>query len=443
MSDPETPTSITSRIKNALEPNFRSVLVEGEISSWKPSAAGHAYFSLKDANAVLPCAFFGLASRRFAFVPRDGVKVRALGDLSVYAPRGNYQLVVRSLEQAGLGDLMLRLEELKRKLLAEGIFDAALKRPLPFLPRKIGVVTSPTGAVIRDILNVTYRRFPGLNIVLAPARVQGEGADIEIIEGLRMLNALAEPPDAIIVARGGGSIEDLWCFNSEALAREIRASRIPVISAVGHETDTTICDFAADVRAPTPSAAAEIVAARKDDLDAAVALSGRRLGVALHSALRQNQQRLDFASQRFGRSLPDAITTAHARATLLASRLARGAEGMLRKAALRTRDFETLLSRSLRDAVVEQKNHLRDLSTRLTSTNPETVLRRGYAIIKNREGDAVTRVGQVAPNDIVRACLSDGEFEALALGGGNAKTAPRGKTKKQQNQQSQQPDLFG
>ena len=453
----DTPTSVTMRIKNALEPNFRAVLIEGEISGWKPSPAGHAYFNLKDETAVLPCAFFGIAARRLAFAPRDGVKVRALGDISVYAPRGNYQLVVRSLEPAGLGDLMMRLEELKRKLLAEGLFDAALKRPLPFLPRKIGIVTSPTGAVIRDILNVTLRRFPGLNAVIAPARVQGEGAEAEIIAGIRALNALVEPPDVLIVARGGGSIEDLWCFNSEALARAIRDSRIPVISAVGHETDTTICDFAADVRAPTPSAAAEIVTANKADLDAMLESFGKRVRVALIGALRQNRQRFDYASSRFGGALPKAVETASSRTALVASRLARGAEMMLRRPALRVQELENALTVKLRNSITSQRNRLENIGTRLAGSNPATVLERGYAIIRNRAGQTITQVAQVAPDEIITARLSDGEFDAQALGGEKTNRNPKKRTTqngeprnrkpqngKQQNgkQQNEEPDLF-
>ena len=450
-SAPETPSSVTQRIKSALETNFRSILVEGEISNWKPSAAGHVYFNLKDAGAVLPCAFFSITSRRLAFQPRDGVKVRASGDIGVYAPRGNYQLIVRALEPAGIGDLMARLEELKRKLLAEGLFDHALKRPLPLLPRKIGVVTSPTGAVIRDILNVAARRFPSLNIVLAPARVQGEGADLEIIEGLHQLNALPDPPDAIIVARGGGSIEDLWCFNSEALARAIRASRIPVISAVGHETDTTICDHAADLRAPTPSAAAELVAACKETLDSTVdilskrlsgamrstlenararvsAVSPRRLEQSLRGALRQNQQRFDFASQRLARTMPDTIASAKNELTHSSTRLVRSVETALRAAAIRLGNFEA----------------------RLNSSNPEIVLKRGYAMLKNRSGEVLTSAAQIEPNDVVNIRLSDGDFDALALGSARpasdslmrepALAAPR--RRKPKNSQDAQLDLF-
>jgi len=221
----------------------------------------------------------------------------------------------------------------------------------------------------------------------------------------------------IIVARGGGSIEDLWCFNNEALARAVRASRIPVISAVGHETDTTICDFAADVRAPTPSAAAEIVAARKDDLDATLGALHKRLRVALDSALRQNQQRLDYASLRFARLLPDSLKTAHSRLEIAATRLARGAEGMLRRPALRVQEIENKLVSNLRNAIAAQCNRLDKLETRIAGTNPATVLERGYAIITNRAGRAVTSVAQTAPDEIVTARLSDGEFKSRVLGG--------------------------
>lgn len=259
--------ALTVQIRQALETTFKGVWVEGELSNVRMQASGHAYFTLKDARSQLPAAMFAGSLRGVPFRLADGLKVRALGDVSVYEPRGAYQLIVRQLEKVGAGDLMAQFEELKRKLQAEGLFDAARKRPLPLLPRTVGIVTSPTGAAIRDMLTVTRRRFPNLRILLAPVRVQGDGAAREIAEAVDTFNR-APPelrPDVLIVGRGGGSIEDLWCFNEEVVARAIHRSAIPVISAVGHEIDFTISDFVADLRAPTPSAAAEVVVGRKDE----------------------------------------------------------------------------------------------------------------------------------------------------------------------------------
>ncbi len=254
-------SELTRRIKSSLEDQFPTVWVEGEISNLRTPSSGHAYFTLKDDSAQLRCVLFRGRGRRVAFQPEDGMQVLAFGGLDVYLARGEYQLVVELLEPKGVGALQLAFEQLKRRLEAEGLFDAARKRPLPPFPRTIGIVTSPTGAAIRDILHVIARRFADLRIVVCPVRVQGEEAPAEIVR------AIAAPRrsrlDVVIVGRGGGSIEDLWAFNDERVARAIAACRVPVISAVGHETDFTIADFVADLRAPTPSAAAELVVREK------------------------------------------------------------------------------------------------------------------------------------------------------------------------------------
>src|SRR5579884_2729490 len=245
--------------------DFRSIWVAGEVSNCRQASSGHYYFSLKDEEGQLKCALFKNTSRYVRFKPRDGLAVLARGNLEVYEARGEYQLIVEALEPQGAGALQLAFEELKKKLAAEGLFAAERKRPLPRFPRRIAVVTSPTGAVIQDILHVLERRFQGLHVRLFPAQVQGEGAVEQICQGIRYFNQSGWG-DVIIVARGGGSLEDLWSFNEEAVARTIAASSIPVISAVGHETDFTIADFVADHRAPTPSAAAEIVVCTRESL---------------------------------------------------------------------------------------------------------------------------------------------------------------------------------
>jgi exodeoxyribonuclease VII large subunit len=257
-----TVSALTIELRAVLEERFPAVWVEGEISNFRLYGSGHAYFTLKDAEAQLRCVLFRNRGRRIKFEPADGLHVMAFGSVEVYAQRGEYQLVVELLEPKGLGALQLAFEQLKARLTLEGLFDPARKRELPRFPRKIGIVTSPSGAAIRDMLRVIGRRFGELHIVIAPAKVQGEGAAEEIAQGLRDLNALGDV-DVIIVGRGGGSLEDLWAFNEEVVARAICASKAPVISAVGHEVDFTIADFVADLRAPTPSAAAELVVREK------------------------------------------------------------------------------------------------------------------------------------------------------------------------------------
>ena len=257
-----TVSALSQQLSAVMEERFPAVWVEGEVSNFKVYGSGHAYFTLKDEGAQLRCVLFRNRARRVRFEPKDGLSVMAFGAVEVYAQRGEYQLVVELLEPRGLGALQLAFEQLKERLAAEGLFDARRKRPLPRFPRKIGIVTSPSGAALRDMLRIIGRRFGEVHIVLAPARVQGDGAAAEVAQGVRELNALGGV-DVIIVGRGGGSLEDLWAFNDEMLARTIVASKVPVISAVGHEVDFTIADFVADVRAATPSNAAELVVREK------------------------------------------------------------------------------------------------------------------------------------------------------------------------------------
>src|SRR6059058_3477266 len=273
---PVTVSELTASIRGALEKRFASVWVEGENSNFRAQNSGHWYFTLKDEFAQLRSACYRSSNQRIRFRPEDGLQVRARGRLSVYEPKGEYQLIVEALEPVGAGALQLAFEQTKARLLAEGLFATELKRAIPIFPRRIAVVTSPSGAALRDIINVISRRTRSVHLLVAPARVQGDGAAGEIARAIRFLNehharvSQESGIDVIIVGRGGGSIEDLWAFNEEVVARAIRASMIPVISAVGHETDFTIADFAADLRAPTPSAAAELVAAREDEIAALI-----------------------------------------------------------------------------------------------------------------------------------------------------------------------------
>ena len=258
-------SDLTAEIRALLETSFSGIWVEGELSNFRQPTSGHMYFTLKDQESQIRVVMFRMANRQLKFQPRDGLAILVYGELSVYEPRGEYQIVAEYLEPRGLGALQLAFEQLKEKLQAEGLFDDSRKRPIPMLPRRIGVITSPTGAAIRDILQVLGRRFATVDVLIHPVTVQGDQAAREIVEALHELNRRGGL-DVVIVARGGGSIEDLWAFNEEVVARAIADSKIPVISAIGHEVDYTIADFVADLRAPTPSAAAELVVSKKDEL---------------------------------------------------------------------------------------------------------------------------------------------------------------------------------
>src|SRR5437762_9383890 len=309
---PVTVSELTASIRSALEKRFASVWVEGEISNFRAQNSGHWYFTLKDEFAQLRSACYRSSNQRIRFRPADGLQVRARGRLSVYEPKGEYQLIVETLEPVGAGALQLAFEQTKARLQAEGLFAAELKRAIQFFPRRVGVVTSPTGAAIRDIINVISRRTRSVHVLFTPVRVQGEGAAHEIVRAIKFLNDHHargnhdSRVDVIIVGRGGGSIEDLWAFNEEGVARAIRNSVIPVISAVGHETDFTIADFVADLRASTPSAAAEIVAAHEQELCARLASLTGTLARALRyrvSAARNQVQELALSPAL------DAVTT--------------------------------------------------------------------------------------------------------------------------------------
>jgi exodeoxyribonuclease VII large subunit len=315
-----TVAELSFAVKDLLEASFPDIWVTGEVSNFRAAASGHYYFTLKDATAQLRAVCFRNQARYLKFKPQDGLSVIARGRLSVYEARGEYQLYVEYLEPAGVGALQFAFEQLKKKLAAEGLFDEARKKPLPVLPRAIGVVTSPTGAAVRDILRVIQRRFPNMNVFLYPATVQGGNAAAEIVEGIEYFNR-HRIIDVMIVGRGGGSLEDLWPFNEEIVARAIAASKIPVISAVGHETDFTISDFVADLRAPTPSAAAELVVQRKEDFHAEVENRVRHMAqnmrlrisearaelteLRMHRAFQHLPSRLQERSQRIDEALAD------------------------------------------------------------------------------------------------------------------------------------------
>jgi exodeoxyribonuclease VII large subunit len=427
---------LAMRIKAHLEDQFPAVWVEGEISNLRTPSSGHAYFTLKDDTAQLRCVLFRGRGRRVAFQPEDGMQVLAFGGLDVYLARGEYQLVVELLEPKGVGALQLAFEQLKRRLEAEGLFDAARKRPLPPFPRTIGIVTSPTGAAIRDMLHVIDRRFADLRILITPVRVQGEEAPGEIVAALRDLQAV-EDLDVIIVGRGGGSIEDLWAFNDERVARAIAGCRVPVISGVGHETDFTIADFVADLRAPTPSAAAEVVVQEK--LQVARALVGlyEALKQAMASRLERDRERVEVLGKR--RVLTDAaraLRDLFRRVDELTSRLTRAVRGSERQAthrlslarnALRSLNpvariaNGTVLLAQLRGRLasaavhsVKVSQHRFDAAVgRLDSLSPLAVLGRGYSLTRLLPSGVIVRdAAQTRPGDAIEILLHQGAVEA-------------------------------
>jgi exodeoxyribonuclease VII large subunit len=430
-----TVSDLSARLRAVLEERFPAVWVEGEISNFKVYGSGHAYFTLKDEGAQLRCVLFRNRARRIRFEPGDGQHVLAFGSVEVYAQRGEYQLVVELLEPRGLGALQLAFEQLKTRLAADGLFEASRKRPLPRFPRKIGIVTSPSGAAIKDMLRVIGRRFGEIHIVLAPARVQGEGAAQEIAQGVRELNGLGDV-DVIIVGRGGGSLEDLWAFNDEMLARTIAASKVPVISAVGHEVDFTIADFVADLRAPTPSAAAELVVREKQAVAESVGDLTRRLHRAAGRLVDRQRDRLEAMLQR--RVLTDPqrpLRDLERRVDDARARLRQAAGAALRRAghrvelAARALRSASPVARTLNDR--RQLTHLRgrleaemgraltraghrfgSTAGRLHSLSPLVVLSRGYSLTRTADGHIVQSWRDVAVGEAVDVMLHEGSLEA-------------------------------
>jgi exodeoxyribonuclease VII large subunit len=406
-----TVSDLTEQLRHVVEERFPAVWVEGEISNFRLYGSGHAYFTLKDESAQLRAVLFRNRARRLRFEPGDGQHVLAFGSLEVYAQRGEYQFVVELLEPRGLGALQLAFEQLKARLGAEGLFDPARKRPLPRFPRKIGIVTSPSGAALRDMLRVIGRRFAGLHIVITPARVQGEGAAAEIAQGLADLNALGDV-DVILVGRGGGSLEDLWAFNEEVVARAIAASKVPVISAVGHEVDFTIADFVADVRAATPSNAAELVVSEKQAVAAALLDLGERLQRAVARPLRDLERRVDDAGIRLRLAAGAAHRRAAHRVELLTARL-RAASPFVRLADGRHR-LEGLHARAhgeIARRLVACRHQLAGAVGRLDSLSPLAVLGRGYSLTRTPEGGIVRSARQVRAGDALSVLLHEGSLD--------------------------------
>lgn len=428
--------SLTGEIHRMLSRSFDGIKVAGEISGWKVWTSGHAYFTLKDQQAQIRCVLFRNNLRYLRFKPQDGAAVIARGSVEVRAERGEYQLLVSGMEPQGLGRLYEMFAELKEKLRGEGLFDEARKRPLPVFPRRIGIVTSPQGAVIRDMLTVLRRRWPGLHIRLYPTPVQGAGSAEGIVEGLDWFSASGWP-DVVIVGRGGGSLEDLWSFNDERVARAIAACRVPVISAVGHETDFTIADFVADVRAPTPSAAAEIVVLERSEVLGRVERAQQRTLRAIGFRLAQLARRLDRQGvERTTRLLELRVNRMQQRTDELdyssRTRIARILS--LRRerrraldARLRERDLSVRLakagerwragSRALGEAVARRlglaQRRLEPLAGRLEALSPLKVLERGYSIVQTEDGRVVKRANDAPEGASIRVRLHEGRLTAL------------------------------
>ncbi len=386
-------SELTELIKRSLEESFSFIAVEGELSNWRPAPSGHVYFTLKDGGAMLQAVMFKGKAQRLAFAPKDGMLVRASGGLSVYAARGQYQLIVDSMALAGEGDMLALLEERKRRLAAEGLFDQDRKRPIPAFPSRVAVITSPTGAAIRDILNVLKRRNAGLRITILPSLVQGEDAPAMLVRQLRIANE-QRLGDVIIIGRGGGSLEDLLAFSDEALARAVAGSDIPVISAVGHEIDWSLCDFAADLRAPTPSAAAELVSESASAVRARVADAG----YALERAMRGKLDRARLVIRGFA---PDALEM----------RL----ERTLQPSRQRFDDAKEELVRGIRDALRVSRHRLDRGYSLLCAADPEALLARGYAVVSKEGGKrAIRQADELCVNDRITIRFARGSARAIA-----------------------------
>ncbi len=426
---------LVASVRTNLERSFSDVWVQGEISNFKPADSGHLYFTLKDGDAQLRVVMWRTTVRLLRFKPENGMSVTARGRVTLYEVRGELQLQAEYLEPQGAGALQVAFEQLKAKLAAEGLFAQERKKPLPALPRKIGIVTSPRGAAIQDMLNILRRRHESVHVLIFPAQVQGESAPSEISAGVRYFNS-SRMVDVIIVARGGGSVEDLWAFNDEGLARTIAASTLPVISAVGHETDFTISDFVADLRAPTPSAAAELVIQSKYQLSDRVENLRTRASRAMRYQLLLSRNALNTLAQQgtFAR-MRDLIARRGQRVDELLFRLAEAQRRHLRafhrrldtaSARVRAHDLRTKLAAMRRDVesrtgaltavtrnvLLHYRARLDRLSAQLEALSPVAILDRGYALVFDSSGNLVKYATQLSREDTVRTRLAHGEFTA-------------------------------
>lgn len=385
-----TVTQLTNLIKNMLENSFQNILLKGEISNFKPSSAGHLYFSLKDADAQISAVMFRGSASNLTFQPKDGTMVQARGKISVYAPRGNYQLIIISMEKAGTGNIMEMIEQRKRKLAAEGLFDSARKRTLPYFPKTVGIVTSPGGAALRDILNIRKRRNDKVEIIVLPSLVQGDTAAPTIVNMIQIANR-HKLCDVLIVGRGGGSLEDLLPFSEESVVRAIAASEIPVVSAVGHEIDWALSDFAADCRAPTPSAAAEIVIPGKtailNEIDACK--------TNLYGEITERTRSLRLLLKSFD---PENM---HTRLLNIEQRLSERFD----------RAFDSMKS-SMEELIKNRRRTIEHSREILENCNPQSIFERGYSMVTDRDGNIIRDAHKLNSGDQIKIRPAKGEIEA-------------------------------
>jgi exodeoxyribonuclease VII large subunit len=428
-----TVSELTGKIRDLLAKNFTDITVQGEISNCRPAQSGHIYFTLKDDRAQVRCVFFKQQQRGVKFRPEDGLQVTVRGSISVYEQRGEYQIYVEKIEPIGFGALQLAFEQLKKRLEAEGLFDPACKKPLPLLPSRIGIITSPRGAAVRDVVRILTRRFPNVHLTVYPVRVQGEEAAGEIVKAVKFFNA-KKMVDVLILARGGGSLEDLWAFNEEVVARAIAASEIPVISGVGHETDFTIADFVADVRASTPSAAAELVVQTRREFDKHIAELRETLAGLIRYRLLEYSRRVHELSGRRGFRRPlDLLRQQRQRADEMTSRLALGLRARLEQSRKRftaahlrivSFDFRVKISAfrlRLEKRAAElgvraerllqkKRDRFEKLLLQLNERSPLKVLERGYAIATDANGIVLRDAAQIQIGNSVSIQLHRGKL---------------------------------
>lgn len=426
-------SELNHQARHLLESSFMQVWVEGELSGFSRPSSGHWYFSLKDRKCQIRCAMFRGLNQRIRTIPKEGDQVRIRGKVTLYENRGDFQIIVEHIEPAGLGALQQAFEELKRKLQAEGLFEERRKKPVPTLPAHIGVVTSPTGAAIHDILTVLARRCPAIPVTLYPTTVQGQPATAEIVRAIELAQAHGVA-DVLIIGRGGGSLEDLWCFNEEAVARAIAACPIPTVSAVGHETDVTIADFVADLRAPTPSAAAEKVSPDQRDMLRQINDREFRLTNATRRALQrmstklehlsarlrdprrellERAQRLDELELRLGKAMEQRLDRSQVRSTHLAQRLAMQSP---RKQLTNSREAlersSSQLDKAVQRILVKLQDRLEHTAGTLNLVSPLATLGRGYAIVRDEHGNIIRNASDVAAGDRISARLANGTVTA-------------------------------
>ncbi len=416
--------ALTRAIADALEARFNPVAVRGELSGFSAASSGHCYFVIKDEQGQIRCAMFRRAASLLNFSPRDGQLVEVRGRLGVYEPRGELQLVVEAMSQAGQGALFEEFARLKAKLAAEGLFDSARKRPVPPLPRGIGLVTSPNAAALHDVVTALRRRVPHIPVVLVPAAVQGADAPRELVQALSKLYLLEQyspglqgdlthkspPIDVILLVRGGGSMDDLWAFNDEQLARTIVQSPVPIISGVGHETDFTIADFCADLRAPTPTAAAELAALPREHLLQAVDNAQAALQQAAAQRMDQHSQRLDRIANQLGRP-SGLVARQQLQLSRLGQRLSHGAQRLAQRQQTTLAQHTLRLPQALASCQATQHERLARAALRLDLLDPHRVLQRGYALLTDTEGRAITQAAQTHLGQALRADLAQGRVD--------------------------------